>query len=83
VDSISALCRAPPTEPMEPAIPASSGAWVNGSDVYCEPASEGCTRPVAVEAALRRGRVNSACSIAELTRGLATEQGCCTVSCAV
>ncbi len=34
VDSLSALSRAAPTEPIEPAIPASTSASVNASDVY-------------------------------------------------
>jgi hypothetical protein len=34
VDSISALSRASPTLPMDPAIPASSSASVNAIEVY-------------------------------------------------
>src|SRR3954466_1226936 len=64
VDSISALSRASPTLPMEPAIPASSRASVNAIEVYCEPASEWCTRPVVVNSASCRRRVASACSTA-------------------
>lgn len=35
VDFISALSRASPTEPMEPAMPASVSASVKAREVYC------------------------------------------------
>jgi hypothetical protein len=34
VDSIRALSRASPTDPIEPAMPASVSASVNAEDVY-------------------------------------------------
>ena len=70
VDSMSALSRASPTVPMDGAIPASTNAVVNAIDVYCDPASEWCTKPVAVKRVSARRRVNSACSTAELTNAV-------------
>ena len=40
VVSASALSRASPTVPTEGVSPASSRAWANRTEVYCEPASE-------------------------------------------
>ena len=64
------MSRASPTLPIDPAIPEAINASVNASDLYCDPASEWWISPVAVNAALPRRRVNSACSSAELTSGV-------------
>lgn len=73
VDSMRALSRASPTLPMDPAMPATTRASVNARDVYCDPASEWCTNPVAVNAMSARRRVNKACSRAEVTSGVAID----------